>query len=66
MNRIIVIFALWATLLAFCVFVSTNVYLNTFALTCGFFCAIFSISYVSHNMNDKELRFFNKLFVFIN
>ena len=65
-NRFIVIISLWAMLLGFCAFVSTNVYLNAIVLSLGFCAALVGFAYVEENMNEKELRFFNKWTTILN
>ena len=60
-NRFKVLFALWAILLGYCAFISTNVYFNAFAIFFGFCALICGFAYVEENMNEKEERFFNNL-----
>ena len=60
-NRFKVLFAMWAFLLAYCAFVSTNVYFNAFALFFGFCALILGFAYVEEHMTEKEERFFNNL-----
>ena len=60
-NRFIVLFAVWALLLAYCAFVSTNVYFNVCAVFGGFCALILGFAYVLDNMNGKEKRFFNRI-----
>lgn len=45
-NRIAAIFVVWACLLAWCVFYSTNVYVNAFVLYFGFMAVILACGYV--------------------
>jgi len=66
MNRFIVIFALLGLLLGFCLFISTNVYVNAIMLFLGFCAALVGFAYVFDTMTQKELRFFNKLERIIN
>lgn len=65
-NRFMVIISLWVMLLGFCAFVSTNVYLNAIVLFFGFCAALVGFAYVEENMNEKELRFFNKWATILN
>lgn len=60
-NRFKVLFALWAFLLAYCAFVSTNVYFNVCAIFGGFCALILRFAYIVENMNEKEKTFFNGL-----
>jgi hypothetical protein len=60
-NRFIVLFAVWALLLAYCAFVSTNVYFNVCAVFGGFCALILGFAYVLDNMNESEKRFFNRI-----
>lgn len=60
-NRFKVLFALWAILLGYCVFVSTDVYFNAIAIFCGSYALILGFAYVEDNMSEKEKTFFNKL-----
>lgn len=61
-NRFKILFALWAILLAYCIFVSTSVHFNAIAIFCGSYALILGFAYVEDNMNEKEKTFFNKLF----
>lgn len=65
-NRFILIIVLWVMLLGFCAFVSTNVYLNTIVLYFGFCAVLVGFAYVEENMNEKELRFYNKWLTILN
>jgi len=58
-NRFKVLFALWAILLGYCAFISTNVYFNACAIFVGFCALICGFCYVEEHMNEKEERFFN-------
>ena len=60
-NRFKVLIALWAILLGYCAFISTNVYFNAFVLFFGFCALILGFAYVEEDMNEKEERFFNNL-----
>lgn len=60
-NRIAVVLVFWASVLAFCVFVSTNVYLNAFLICTGFISALLACGYIfDKGMNEKEKRFMQK------
>lgn len=60
-NRIAVVLVFWASALAFCVFVSTNVYLNAFLICTGFISALLACGYIfDKGMNEKEKRFMQK------
>ena len=60
-NRFKVLFALWAILLGYCAFFSTNVYFNVCAIFVGFHALICGFCFVEKNMNKKEERFFNNM-----
>ena len=60
-NRFKVLFVLWAILLGYCAFISTNVYFNAIAIFGGFCALILGFAYVEENMNEKEERFFNTI-----
>lgn len=60
-NRFKVLIALWAILLGYCAFISTNVYFNAIALFFGLCALILGFAYVEEDMNEKEERFFNNL-----
>ena len=60
-NRFKVLFAMWAFLLAYCAFISTNVYFNAIAIFGGLCALILGFAYVLDNMNGKEKRFFNRI-----
>lgn len=45
-NRLTAIFVVWACLLAWCAFYSTNVYVNAFVLCFGFMAVILACGYV--------------------
>lgn len=60
-NRISVILAIWCAVLAYCAFISTNVYLNAFLLSTGFILAILAAAYLfDAGLNKKEEKFLNK------
>lgn len=66
-NRFSLIFAFWCVLLAYCAFVSTNVYINAIVLSCGFIlCILFgSWTFESNNQTDGEkhtITYLNDLF----
>lgn len=58
-NRFKVLFALWAVLIAYCAFISTNVYFDVTAIFLGILLFIGGVAYIEENMNEKEERFFN-------
>ena len=60
-NRFKVLIALWTILLAYCVFISTNVYFNAFVLFFSFCALILGFAYIEDDMTEKEERFFNNL-----
>ena len=60
-NRFKVLIALWAILLGYCAFISTNVYFNAIALFFGLCALILGFAYVEDDMTEKEERFFNNL-----
>ena len=60
-NRFKVLIALWTILLAYCVFISKNVYFNAFVLFFGFCALILGFAYIEDDMTEKEERFFNNL-----
>ena len=60
-NRFKVLFAVWALLLAYCAFVSTNVYFNVCAIFGGSCALIWGFACIAENMNEKEKRFFNRI-----
>ena len=60
-NRFKVLIALWAILLGYCAFISTNVYFNAIALFFGLCALILGFAYVEEDMTEKEERFFNNL-----
>lgn len=60
-NRFKVLIALWAILLGYCAFISTNVYFNAIALFFGLCALILGFAYVEERMTEKEKRFFNNL-----
>lgn len=60
-NRFYILFALWAILLGYCAFISTNVYFNAIAIFGGFCALVLGVAYVLDNMNEKEKKFFNKI-----
>ena len=45
-NRLTAIFVVWACLLAWCAFYSTNVYVNAFVLYFGSMAAILACGYI--------------------
>lgn len=60
-NRISVILAVWCVILAYCAFISTNVYLNAFLICTGFILAILAAAYLfDAGLNKKEEKFLNK------
>ena len=60
-NRISVILAVWCVILAYCAFISTNVYLNAFLISVGFILAILAAAFVlDKGLNRKEEKFLNK------
>lgn len=60
-NRFKVLFVLWGVLLAWCVIVSTNVYLNMFLICVGFIAVICAGAYVAEHANNKEQKYMKKL-----
>ena len=59
-NRFYIVFALWATLLGWCV-TNENVYVNGFVLFFGFLSLVCALAYVIENKNEKEEKFTEKL-----
>lgn len=60
-NRISVILVVWCVILAYCAFISTNVYLNAFLISVGFILAILAAAFVlDKGLNRKEEKFLNK------
>lgn len=60
-NRFYILFALLAILLGYCVFISTNVYVNAFLLFFGFLFLVCGFAYIDENKNEKEEKFSEKL-----
>lgn len=65
-NRFKVMFALWAMLLAYCTFISTNVYFNAVIIFVGAMLTILACAHICETMTEKEETFFNKLGTFFN
>jgi len=61
MNRFFILLALWVVDMAFCAFVSTDVYFSGLALFFGFCALVLGFAYVMENMNEREKRFFNRV-----
>lgn len=59
-NRFYILFALWATLLGWCV-TNENVYVNALVLLFGFLFLVCGLAYVIENKNEKEEKFTEKL-----
>lgn len=60
-NRFNIIFALWAIVLGWCAFFSTNVYVNAIVLFFAFLFMVCCMAYVDEHQNEKEEKFLNKL-----
>lgn len=60
-NRFKALLVLWAVVLVFCAFISTNVYLNGFIIFCGILAMALAFGRVEKDMNDAEKGFFEKL-----
>lgn len=61
MNRFYILLLLWVADMAYCAFVSTDVYFNALALFFGYCALVLGFAYVMDNMNAKEKRFFNRV-----
>lgn len=60
-NRFKVLLILWAIVLCYCVFISTDIYFNGIAIFCGFCAFVLGFAYVEKSMTENEERFFNKI-----
>ena len=58
-NRYKVLFGIWAFILSWCVFFSTDVYINLIAIFGGLGVLIMAFCHIEKNMNESEKRFFN-------